>query len=90
VAIDNKYGRVMTEHGNIGEDEPVFVFRAQDNLLSEILRYYTQLCWESGCPSNHLDSIDASVERIKAWQASNYTQTPESANYDKDQGWKAE
>ena len=31
MGIDAKYGRVTTERGDIGEDEPVVVFRAQDN-----------------------------------------------------------
>jgi hypothetical protein len=31
VAVDRKYGRVTTERGTIGEDEPVIVFRAQSS-----------------------------------------------------------
>jgi hypothetical protein len=57
MAIDTKYGRVTTERGTIGEDEPVVVFRAQDELLPKVLAYYHQLCLEEGSPRHHLDGI---------------------------------
>lgn len=37
MAIDLKYGRVTLENADIGEDEPVVVFRARDALLPKVL-----------------------------------------------------
>lgn len=33
--VDRKYGRVMLEHGGVGTNEPVVIFRADDELLPE-------------------------------------------------------
>jgi hypothetical protein len=64
MAVDLKYGRVTTEFGTIAEDEPVFVFRAQDRLVPKVLEVYRVLCELLGSPQHHLDTIDANVELI--------------------------
>jgi hypothetical protein len=79
MGIDGKYGRVTTERGTIGEDEPVIVFRAQDRLLPKLLKVYKIMCELAGSPQRHLDLIHESAMTIKAWQTENYTKTPESA-----------
>jgi hypothetical protein len=79
MGIDGKYGRVTLEHSTIGEDEPVVVFRAQDKLLPDLLKIYRILCKTAGSPDRHLDLIQESAEKIRAWQAGNFTKTPESA-----------
>ena len=81
MAIDGKYGRVTLEKGTIGEDEPVVVFRAQDELLPQILGLYRDLCNAAGSPDRHLTAIDAASERVAAWQAENPTKTPSSDGY---------
>jgi hypothetical protein len=78
MAVDIKYGRVTTERGTIGEDEPVVVFRAQDELLPKVLAYYHQLCLEEGSPRHHLDGILDAREVVQAWQSLNHTKTPSS------------
>jgi hypothetical protein len=78
MAIDGKYGRVTTEHGTIGEDEPVVVFRAQDRLLPRLLKIYFYFCDLAGSPTHHLHGIDRAVAAVKAWQADNPTKTPSS------------
>lgn len=78
MAIDIKYGRVTTENGTIGEDEPVVLFRAQDELLPMILSWYHLLCCEAESPRHHLDAIMAAREEVLAWQRENHTQTPRS------------
>ncbi len=50
MAIDNKYGKVTLEHGTIGEDEPVVVFRATDSFLPKLLAYYHSFCLRGGSP----------------------------------------
>ena len=78
MAIDGKYGRVTIEHGNIGEDEPVVVFRSQDRLLPKLLKVYKIMCELAGSPQRHLDLIDETAARVKAWQEINPTKTPSS------------
>jgi hypothetical protein len=81
MGYDSKYGRVTLERGTVGEDEPVVVFRAQDRLLPKLLKMYRILCELAGSPQHHLDLIHDSAMKIKAWQAENFTKTPESADY---------
>lgn len=78
MAIDLKYGRVYLEHGIIGEDEPVVVFRAQDKLLPKVLAYYHLFCLKAGSPRRHLDMILDARDAIEKWQQTNHTKTPSS------------
>lgn len=81
MAIDMKYGRVTTEFGTIGDDEPVVIFRAQDRLLPRVLEVYRILCELAGSPQHHLDILDDSVARVKTWQGKNGARTPNSDAY---------
>lgn len=81
MAVDLKYGRVQTEFGDIGEDEPVFIFRAQDKLLLDVIGDYRSDCVAAGSPQHHLDAIDESARRIREWQSENYTRVPNSDKY---------
>jgi len=81
VAIDLKYGQVILEFGSIPEDEPVMVFRAQDELTLKLMKVYRYFCELDGSPSHHLDAIDRNAERFKAWQAMNFTRVPNSDEY---------
>jgi len=76
MAIDTKYGRVTLEHGDIGDDEPVVVFRAQDRTLPALLIEYRERCLEAGSPVEHLDALEATRDRVEAWQADHPTKTP--------------
>jgi len=80
MAIDNKYGRVTLENGTVGEDEPVFVFRAQDAMLLKVLAYYHFICMKEGSPRRHLDKILDGRDQIAEWQkdSENFTKIPES------------
>lgn len=69
MAIDAKYGRVTLEHGTIGDDEPVVVFRAKDLVLPKLLAYYHLFCLKAGSPKRHLDLILSTRETIMKWQA---------------------
>jgi hypothetical protein len=81
--IDQKYGRVTLERQrNIGNDEPVIVFRAQDRLLPKLLKVYRYLCELAGSPENHLEAIDHTAKVIKTWQAEHPTKTPTSTGYE--------
>lgn len=78
MGVDTKYGRVTTERGTIGEDEPVVVFRAHDALLPNLLADYHLMCADAGSPSHHLELILDTREQVVAWQKENHTQTPRS------------
>lgn len=84
MGMDRKYGRVTTERGDIGPDEPVVVFRAQDALLPLVLASYRDMCMDAGSPQNHLDLIGGTIKAVNEWQRENYTKTPES------RGWQSE
>jgi hypothetical protein len=75
---DPKYGKVTLEHGSIGEDEPVVVFRAKDKLLPALLSIYLELCALAGSPSRHLALIGEAQAIVEAWQAENITKVPDS------------
>jgi hypothetical protein len=71
MAQDRKYGRVWTENGEIGELEPVVVFRATDVTLPKLLAYYHLFCVKAGSPREHLDLIMDVHDDVIAWQAIN-------------------
>lgn len=71
MGIDSKYGRVTTEFGSIGDDEPVVVFRARDRVLPKLLAYYHLFCLRSDSPKRHLDLILKTRETVMNWQKNN-------------------
>lgn len=75
MAIDNKYGNVVLEHGDIGENEPVVVFRARDILLTEVLDAYHEMCKSEGSPKRHLDLIVETQKKVMEWQVDNFRET---------------
>lgn len=81
MGIDNKYGRVTTERGDIGTDEPVIVFRSQDAMLPAVLDYYRQVCFQAGSPDAHLNLIEDTKTKVLEWQRANSTKVPESLGY---------
>lgn len=78
MARDLKYGEVVLEKGSIGEDEPVFVMRAQDRLVPQVLAFYRDLCVAQGSPEHHVQGIVDAGAEITVWQARNHTQVPRS------------
>lgn len=75
--IEYKYGRVTTERGTIGEDEPVVLFRAQDKLLPAVLKAYLALCTSHGSPPEHVRRIEETWHKIIQWQTANKTKVPD-------------
>lgn len=84
MAIDNKYGRVTLQHGDIGADEPVVVFRAKDVLLPKVLMYYHLFCMKVGSPKRHLDLIFDTLAKVEQWQEEHVPKVPDS---EKSRGW---
>jgi hypothetical protein len=71
MGYDRKYGKVTTEFGTIGEDEPVVVFRAQDATLPDVLRMAATLSKCIGSPERHIKILENTIKTIETWQASN-------------------
>lgn len=71
-----RYGKVTTEKGDIPEEEPVFLFRAQDKTLPTILSRYYQMCREMGTTAEHLEALDKVIHDIVDWQSKNFTEVP--------------
>lgn len=84
MALDRKYGKVTTERGAIGEDEPVVVFRARDKLLPSVLAHYMTLCVNSGSPNKHLKLVQDTMLDVMDWQEENETQVPRSDSYEEE------
>jgi hypothetical protein len=82
--LDRKYGRVTLERGTVGDDEPVVVLRAQDELAVPTLDHYRELCGQAGADPTHIASIDAAAARMEAWQANpaNATKLPDTEPYE--------
>lgn len=81
MAKDLKYGEVTLERGNIGEDEPVFVLRAQDQLALKVLKVYRMFCQLAGSPDKHQAIIDAAAKRFKVWQDEHGTKIPDTDDH---------
>lgn len=78
--IDLKYGRVTLEHQrNVGDEEPVIVFRAQDALVLEVLSFYADRCQREGSPAGHIEQIERTFDAIQAWQQDHPTKIPTSS-----------
>lgn len=76
---DRKYGKVTTEFGDIGEDEPVVVFRAKDKFLPLVLSHYIVECSKhADVPHRHIKIVRNTLDTIKEWQKANGCRTPTS------------
>ena len=64
MAISGKYGKLNIP--KVGEDEPVFILRAQDALATGMVEIYRVLVASHGSPM--ADSLNVEVERFKNWQ----------------------
>ena len=63
MAISGKYGKV--DIPKIGEDEPVFILRAQDRLAEGTIQIYKVIASKHG---SHLeDGLDQEIERFRNW-----------------------
>lgn len=65
---DVKYGEVTTEYGDIPDDEPVFVLRAQDVLAHETLLHYHEQSGRAGCKADFRDDVLQALVNFERWQ----------------------
>jgi len=64
MALSGKYGRL--EIPKIGEDEPVFILRAQDQLAQGMVEIYKVLAASHG--SALANDLDKEIARFRDWQ----------------------
>jgi len=63
MAISGKYGRM--DIPKIGENEPVFILRAQDKLAQGVVEIYKILASSHG--SELAGQLDQEIERFRNW-----------------------
>lgn len=80
MGYSDKYGYVATtRHGRTGpiaEDEPVAVFRAQDEMSVEVLIAYLEACEREDCAEDHVASVRRQIDNFALWQRSHSTRRP--------------
>lgn len=64
MAVSGKYGRIGIP--KIGEDEPVFILRAQDRLAQGIVEIYKVLAASHESPL--AKELDREIERFRQWK----------------------
>ena len=64
MAVSGKYGKL--EIPKIGEDEPVFILRAQDLLAQGMVEIYKVLVASHG--SAFAEDLDKEIARFKNWK----------------------
>ena len=63
MAISGKYGKIDIER--IGEDEPVFILRAQDSLADGVIEIYKVITSMHGSALG--EELDKEIERFRSW-----------------------
>ena len=66
MAVSGKYGKVSIP--KLGEDEPVFILRAQDKLAVPAIEMYKALAASHG--SAVAETIEKEVEAFRRWAGS--------------------
>jgi hypothetical protein len=69
MAISGKYGKVSIP--KIGDDEPVFILRAQDILATATVEIYKVLLESHGSPM--VKDVDQEIQIFKHWPGSKKT-----------------
>ncbi|MBE0431127.1 MAG: hypothetical protein IBX67_04800 [Dehalococcoidia bacterium] len=64
MALSSKYGKV--DISKVGDDEPVFILRAQDKLAEAAIGMYRILAASHG--SELARSLDREIETFRNWQ----------------------
>jgi hypothetical protein len=64
MAVSGKYGKIQIP--KIGEDEPIFILRAQDSLAQGMVEIYKVLVNSHRC--SLADGLDREIERFRSWR----------------------
>lgn len=63
MAVSGKYGKI--DIPTIGEEEPVFILRAQDKLAEHAIEMYRAMAASHGSPV--VETIDEEIEQFRSW-----------------------
>lgn len=63
MAISGKYGKI--DIPKVGEDEPVFILRAQDRLAQGMVEIYKVIAGVHDSPM--VNELDKEIERFRNW-----------------------
>lgn len=66
-----KYRTIENFLSKLHPDEPWFVFRAQDTLLTAILQHYVELLREAKAETDMIGGILIFEEKVREWQQKN-------------------
>ena len=66
MALSGKYGRL--DIPRIGEEEPVFILRAQDKLAESAIEMYRALAASHGC--RLAEALPKEIDRFQQWKGS--------------------
>lgn len=64
MGVSQKYGRVVIP--SVGEDEPVFIIRAQDKLGEPAIQMYRLLAEAHGCQVD--DALSKEISCFRLWR----------------------
>ncbi len=62
------YNRIQDPAGKIGEDEPVFLVRAQDKTAANMVRHYGQNLLDSGGDAEIAAMCFSHARKMDAWR----------------------
>ena len=76
---DKKFQNVALNEGHtpLAPDEPVFVFRAKDRFMPQILENYADMCEAYGSPEDHVLAIREHRLATIEWQRHNECGVPD-------------
>ncbi len=63
MGISGKYGKIFVS--KIGEEEPIFILRAQDQLAAQAIEMYRDLAAKNGLPL--AESLQKEIEAFRNW-----------------------
>lgn len=76
---ENKFQNVdvLEGHTPLAPDEPVFVLRAKDRFMPDILSIYALMCEDGGSPEEHVDAVRQHRLAALEWQRHNGCRLPD-------------
>lgn len=76
IHASEKYNRIQDPDKKIGEDEPVFLLRAQDRFAPVTIEIWAALVRQHG-NAKLADQVEEFIKKMDEWQARNPTKIPD-------------
>lgn len=68
---EDKYGHVITTLGKFHEGEPLFLLRATDPIVPQLIEEYARQAEQIGCSPDFVKSARDRAQAIRDWQTAN-------------------